>query len=395
MLNKEDCDLELSRNGHFSKTESFILKSQIVHGNKYDYSHTIYYKSNAPVTITCPSHGSFTQTPNKHLSGTGCKRCAREQHEQRCYEKKQNNVKTLLNQLQNKHPTYDFFVEDDNIICGCSIHGKVVYPYVPGQRNHYPCKLCGIATRSEKLLLSNDEYILKANQIHEGTYQYTVINDTIYAKCPFHEPFPLKGNIKANHINRGSGCTACAAELKRVHSVMPTEEFIKKSKLIHGEKYYYDSVVYINTHTPVTIRCPFHGEFNQRPLNHTQGAGCPSCKRSKGEQQLEQLLQEHQITYVPQHQYNDCISTLSGKRLRFDFFLPLQNILIEIDGQQHFYPVSFGSTSRSEDEMFERVRMHDSIKNKYAQDNNILLIRIPYYDIQCLPQLVLELKELI
>ena len=62
---------------------------------------------------------------------------------------------------------------------------------------------------------------------------------------------------------------------------MTTEEFIKKAKEIHGNKYDYSKVEYKNTSTKVCIICPEHGEFWQTPNHHLQGHGCPKCKNEK------------------------------------------------------------------------------------------------------------------
>ncbi len=56
-------------------TEEFIKKAREVHGDKYDYSKVEYVKSKTKVTIICPKHGEFLQTPQKHLSGQGCPNC--------------------------------------------------------------------------------------------------------------------------------------------------------------------------------------------------------------------------------------------------------------------------------------------------------------------------------
>jgi len=57
-------------------TESFINASKKLHGNKYDYSKTIYGKNNKEkVCIICPEHGEFWQTPHNHLQGDGCSKC--------------------------------------------------------------------------------------------------------------------------------------------------------------------------------------------------------------------------------------------------------------------------------------------------------------------------------
>ena len=58
-----------------NKTEEFIEKAIKIHGDRYDYSKVIYEKSLEKVEITCKEHGLFLQTPSKHLSGQGCRKC--------------------------------------------------------------------------------------------------------------------------------------------------------------------------------------------------------------------------------------------------------------------------------------------------------------------------------
>lgn len=59
-----------------SSLEEFISKARATHGDKYDYSNTIYTSAKDKLTITCPKHGDFTQLASGHLSGYGCKHCA-------------------------------------------------------------------------------------------------------------------------------------------------------------------------------------------------------------------------------------------------------------------------------------------------------------------------------
>ena len=58
---------------------------------------------------------------------------------------------------------------------------------------------------------------------------------------------------------------------------LTTEEFIAKAKAVHGDRYDYSKVKYVNNQTPVKIVCPIHGAFIQRPSNHLRGNGCPQC----------------------------------------------------------------------------------------------------------------------
>ena len=57
------------------KTANFIQKAKKIHGDKYDYSKTIYVHSIEKLIVTCPIHGDFHISPNKHLSGRGCPIC--------------------------------------------------------------------------------------------------------------------------------------------------------------------------------------------------------------------------------------------------------------------------------------------------------------------------------
>jgi len=58
---------------------------------------------------------------------------------------------------------------------------------------------------------------------------------------------------------------------------LTTEDFIKKSRNIHGYKYDYSLVNYINNHIKVKIICPKHGIFEQTTYTHYNGCGCPKC----------------------------------------------------------------------------------------------------------------------
>lgn len=57
--------------------------------------------------------------------------------------------------------------------------------------------------------------------------------------------------------------------------------FIEKARNIHGDKYDYSKVEYINYTTKVCIICPEHGEFHQTPTMHLRGYGCPKCASVK------------------------------------------------------------------------------------------------------------------
>lgn len=89
-------------------------------------------------------------------------------------------------------------------------------------------------------------------------------------------------------IINGCGCARCA---KRHHYT--TDEYIGEAKKIHGGKYDYSQVVYVNTHTPVKIICSKHGVFEQNPNRHLQGAGCKFCAGTAGYNPADSLQKNY------------------------------------------------------------------------------------------------------
>lgn len=103
--------------------------------------------------------------------------------------------------------------------------------------------------------------------------------------------------------------------------------------------------------------------------------GCEQNKKySRGENIIESILKENNISYIKQKTYKEL------GRLRYDFYLPDYNRLIEFDGKQHFEPIDFFGGENS----YKKQKERDELKNIYAVKHNIDLIRIPYYELNFL-----------
>ena len=98
------------------------------------------------------------------------------------------------------------------------------------------------------------------------------------------------------------------------------------------------------------------------------------CIKSKGEEKIISLLLEIQIPFITQKRFDSCIFPETNRQLVFDFYLPEQNLLIEYDGEQHFHKI------RNDRYNFKEIQKRDAFKNEWCLQNNIKLIRIPYYD---------------
>ena len=155
--------------------------------------------------------------------------------------------------------------------------------------------------------LTTEVFITKANIKHNNKYSYekskwVKSNKFITITCPIHGDFEQRGNC---HL-RGKGCKKCGL-LKRAEKRTYTSfKFIEKAKKIHGDKYDYSLVDYINTTTLVQINCHLHGVFTKQPNKHLQGQGCIECmllqhngrfKNLTNEEFLEKIKKVHGCEY--------------------------------------------------------------------------------------------------
>ena len=88
--------------------------------------------------------------------------------------------------------------------------------------------------------------------------------------------------VMARNITNGTSvrCKSCGATASKSHSTKVLANaavFPIKGSTIHGNKYDYTKVVYINCMEHVIISCPIHGDFLQTPNNHLVGKGCAKC----------------------------------------------------------------------------------------------------------------------
>ena len=88
---------------------------------------------------------------------------------------------------------------------------------------------------------------------------------------------------------------------------LTTEEFIKKAREVHGDKYDYSKVEYVNAQTKICIICKEHGEFLQRASHHTEGMGCPICANQSRSCKQEKILERLRSIFGNRYSYDKVI----------------------------------------------------------------------------------------
>jgi 6-pyruvoyltetrahydropterin/6-carboxytetrahydropterin synthase len=112
-------------------------------------------------------------------------------------------------------------------------------------------------------------------------FQNPNVKSKVNITCPRHGIFK---QLAKSHLE-GAGCLKCRNE----SYLMGADEFIRRSVIVHGDRYNYDGVKYIDNHTKVDIVCPIHGMFSQQPRTHLKGRGCPYCSKWVSNGELEFL----------------------------------------------------------------------------------------------------------
>lgn len=107
---------------------------------------------------------------------------------------------------------------------------------------------------------------------------------------------------------------------------------------------------------------------------HTESCG---CVHSRGEAKIIDILKNNDIIYIKEKVFNDCIFPESNGRMRFDFYLPDYNIIIEYNGEQHYQSNESGWNTM---EALKKTQDRDNYKKQWCKDNNITMIIIPYTD---------------
>jgi hypothetical protein len=280
---------------------------------------------------------------------------------------------------------------------------------------------------------TNETFKKAAKEVHGDTYIYDLVNfkncrTKIKIICKIHGEFE---QIPLNHLV-GKGCKKCAQIEMGNKTRFTNKEFIKKAEKVHGKLYNYNQVEYINGYTKVKIWCPKHGFFEQTPMAHLRGQGCPKCikqvtsldefielansvhnfqydyskfkytnsrvkgeiicsthgsfyqnpnshlagkgcpvcNESRGEKIIRKWLLLNGIEFEPQKRYPDC---RDRRTLPFDFYIPKAKCLIEYQGIQHYQVTEIYTQ-----EMVDIVQKHDSIKEEFCRDSKIKLLEIKY-----------------
>ena len=215
--------------------------------------------------------------------------------------------------------------------------------------------------------VTTEEFIERARLIHGDKFDYSkteyLNNSTkVCIICPIHGEFY---QIPKDHL-RGIGCKKCgriAARDKMSHS---KDEFIKKAIEMHGDKYDYSKVEYINIDTKVCVICPIHGEFWIRPHHHLSSItpqGCKKCaiinKANKQRLDTEKFIAKAKILHKDKYDYSKV--NYIDSRLKVKIICPIHG---EFEQSPNMHLIGQGCPMCNQSKM-------ESFVEKFLIENNI------------------------
>jgi len=266
----------------------------------------------------------------------------------------------------------------------CPIHGEFMKEpanHTRSNNKHQGCPKCGNLKSASKRKISKEEYIEKVNKIHNNFYDYSLVSfENIHEKikiiCPKHGVFEQKAS---NHLHNKQNCPFCVnnnfksntedfikkaikihgdkydyslveyinnktnvkiildgeiyeqspkSHLKgmSVNGLLSLKEFIRKSIKIHGDKYDYSSVKFTKTTDIININCIVHGNFKQRVSNHLNGNGCPLCVEKQKKSNIHFI---NECKKIHGNKYDYSLSKYDGAHKKIKIICPIHGIFTQ------------------------------------------------------------------
>ena len=351
---------------------------ELTESKGFEYVGVKYENNKTYINFICTSHkekGIQKKLLNDMRKSTGkCNYCLGK-------KRTHDDFKEIINQL---HPTIDLLSEyvqaTKPIKCRCEICGYE-WDTIPNRLlNGSGCRKCGNVSQSKKKAKLHENFITEINEKFNGKItilsKYQGAKKRIKCKCNIDQT--VWETTPTSLLSHKVGCPTCIGKGTSERCKKTNEQFLEELKHINCNIIPLEE--YIDDHTKIKCMCLIHNykwKVTPNKILHRK-TGCPKCSKSSYENQICKILDNWNYNYVFQKRFSDCKDKYP---LPFDFYLKDFNICIEYDGEQHYYPIQRGKISYQQACYdLNVIQLHDKIKNKYCKENNIKLIRIPYWE---------------
>lgn len=207
------------------------------------------------------------------------------------------------------------------------------------------------------------------------------LSTRLKCRCTVHD---IYSNKSLREIFQGKGCIECGKEKLSKQKILSLEEYQTKVNKVNNHIKVLEYNGCFENAKFQCLNCGHIWESHSQSMIQSQSKQCPNCEHFyKGEKAITTFLNSLNIPFISQYRFKDC---KDKRELPFDFYLPNNNVCIEYDGEQHF-------SQRNGWTDLKLIQKHDKIKDEYCLKNNIVLIRIPYWEYENINILLFDKLE--
>lgn len=367
--------IKLKKGGFMKKTKwNYDLVKKFVENEGYNLISESYTKIEDKMIFKCDKGHIFEMKFNNFKNGNRCRKC-------RTLSRMKYSETEVRRMLQ--YEGYELLSSYTSLVSPIMVkcpNGHINQILFQSFENGHRCKNCSESEKNPmfdnlkksdlKFSCGNKKLTLEQAKERANTIGFLIVDNyfngiksNVNFKCDKGHIF----NSRFDGVIRRKKCPVCS-ENKKTFSYKYVSDYIKSNG---------DTLVskqYTGINDKLEIKCN-NGHLYKVSFHSFRHANtrCPICYQTKGENKIYNFLRKNEILNIQQHKFDDCKNI---RPLPFDFYIPSFNICIEYDGIQHFEIVDyFGGFDG-----FVETKIRDTIKNEYCENNNIKLIRIPYWD---------------
>lgn len=284
----------------------------------------------------------------------------------------------ILTNLDNLNKISEDTLLEFECVCGAKFGKK--YSQIRDQK-YILCQKCAIERRVDKRrkdfrhvkkLFEDNKYKILLNQNY--------VNNVTKLEVEDEEGY--RGFLEYRQLKKGDS-------LVRFSTKTNEKYFLYNIRLHEKKNNYSSSVLSIiperkdKSRTVISVKCGCGEIYETTYIYYLNKDGqCAKCINSLSsyESKMRNYLFQNGIYFISEYTFADC---RDKNPLPFDFYLPEYNLVIEIDGEGHYFPCHFNNISKDKAVFsFEKIKYHDLLKNIYCMENHIDLLRIPYWEIK-------------
>lgn len=267
--------------------------------------------------------------------------------------------------------------------CECGNTFTKVLDHINRENRNLECKECYIKNRAIKKMKRLSKERIKFIE----SLGYEILSDVKYFKNT--DMLKLKnkdgyiGYSTYASLKKGSDMTIFSMNVNKDNFIYNANIYCKNNGLKTRVIGFSDNQKWTRQGIKCQCECGEYFETSIATFTSAHKHRCDKCsiKLSKWCKKVEDFLNINNISFTKEFIFNDCRDILP---LPFDYYIDINNGLIEVDGEQHFGEkyYTFGKTKEQRKLGFEKLCLHDKIKNEYCKKNNIKLLRISYKNIE-------------